>query len=78
LDGGFDIASAGNTFTVSQNLSGSDGLTKLGAGTLVLSGTNSYSGESVVSAGTLIVGSADAVPSGSGEGGNEGEQATDW
>ena len=51
--GGFDIADAGNTFTVSQALTGSGGLTKLGDGTLVLSGANTYSGGTTISAGTL-------------------------
>ena len=51
--GGFDIADAGNTFTVSKAMSGSGGLTKLGDGTLILSGANSYSGGTTVSGGTL-------------------------
>jgi len=51
--GGFDIADAANVFTVSQALGGTGGLTKLGAGTLVLDGANSYSGGTTVSAGTL-------------------------
>ncbi|MEV8520194.1 autotransporter-associated beta strand repeat-containing protein [Dyella marensis] len=51
--GGFDIADAANVFTVSQPLSGTGSLTKLGAGTLVLSGANSYSGGTTISAGTL-------------------------
>ncbi|MDQ0395721.1 autotransporter domain-containing protein [Labrys monachus] len=51
--GGFDIAAAGNIFTVSSNLSGTGSLAKLGAGTLLLSGTNSYSGSTAISAGTL-------------------------
>ena len=51
--GGFDIADAGNVFTVSQPLGGTGALTKLGAGTLVLSGANTYSGGTTISAGTL-------------------------
>ena len=51
--GGFDIADAANVFAVSQALSGTGGLTKLGAGTLVLSGANNYSGGTTISAGTL-------------------------
>lgn len=53
---GLDIADAGNTFTLSQALSGSGGMTKLGAGTLVLTGANTYSGGSRIDAGTLQVG----------------------
>jgi outer membrane autotransporter protein len=63
--GGFDIVEAGNTFTVTQSFSGSGGLTKLGAGTLVLSGTNSYAGPTTVSGGTLRAGQAGAFSAGS-------------
>jgi autotransporter-associated beta strand protein len=63
--GGFDIVEAANTFTVSQNLSGSGGLSKLGAGTLVLSGNNSYSGATSVQGGTLAAGSTNAFGSNS-------------
>ena len=51
--GGLDIADAGNTFTVSQALTGAGGVTKLGEGTLVLTGANTYSGGTTVSGGTL-------------------------
>ncbi|MEH2475489.1 autotransporter-associated beta strand protein [Nitrobacteraceae bacterium AZCC 2161] len=51
--GGFDIADPANTFTVSQSLTGTGGLTKLGAGTLRLTGGNDYSGTTNVAAGTL-------------------------
>ncbi|GLQ49479.1 beta strand repeat-containing protein [Dyella flava] len=51
--GGFDIDDASNTFTVTQALTGTGGLLKSGAGTLVLSGANTYSGGTVIDAGTL-------------------------
>ncbi|NKW10706.1 hypothetical protein HGG76_20670 [Ochrobactrum tritici] len=54
--GGFDIDSAGNTFTVSQNLGAGGALTKTGAGTLVLSGTNIYTGGTNINGGTLVAG----------------------
>ncbi|MDE2307863.1 MAG: autotransporter-associated beta strand repeat-containing protein [Xanthomonadaceae bacterium] len=51
--GGFDIADAGNTFTVAQALAGSGSLDKQGSGTLVLTGANTYTGSTTISAGTL-------------------------
>lgn len=39
----------------SGSISGTGGLTKLGAGTLVLSGSNSYTGSTLVEAGKLVV-----------------------
>ena len=53
FNGGFDIAAAGTTFTVSQLVAGTGSFTKLGSGTLVLSNTNTYSGGTVVGGGTL-------------------------
>jgi outer membrane autotransporter protein len=53
--GGFDIADGGNVFTVGQALTGGQ-LTKLGAGTLVLTADNSYSGGTTIAAGTLQLG----------------------
>jgi autotransporter-associated beta strand protein len=57
---------------VSTNYGGSisDGgglvsLLKNGAGTLVLSGSNTYSGSTIVTGGTLVLGNAGAIPSGS-------------
>lgn len=61
--GGLDIADAGNTYTVAQALSGNGALAKLGAGTLVLTGDNTYLGGTSVQAGTLQVG--DGAVSGS-------------
>jgi fibronectin-binding autotransporter adhesin len=61
---GFDTTNAaGGTFTIADNLAnstgtggGAIGLTKLGTGTLELTGTNTYTGATTVSAGALIVG----------------------
>jgi len=53
------------TATISANLVGGNGLQKLGAGTLALSGANTYSGGTAVSQGTLEVvnvNSADSDP----------------
>jgi autotransporter-associated beta strand protein len=45
----------------SNPISGGIGLTKLGSGTLTLSGSNSYTGETSVQAGTLVLGNSDAL-----------------
>ena len=42
-------------------LGGSGGLAKIGAGTLLLGGTNTYSGDTLVNAGTLQLGAAGAL-----------------
>ena len=53
---GFDIATAANNFGVGDSLNqGTGGLIKLGAGTLTLSAGNSYTGDTVVNGGTLVL-----------------------
>ena len=47
-----------STATISALITGTDGLTKTGNGILVLSGANTYSGEVMVSGGTLRAGNA--------------------
>jgi autotransporter-associated beta strand protein len=51
--------------TVSASLAGASGLAKRGAGTLVLSGENTYVGDTVVSSGRLVAASPGAIPIGS-------------
>ena len=58
--------SAANSF--SGKIAGALALTKSGAGILTLSGTNAYSGDTTISAGTLKLGAASAIPSGAGAG----------
>ena len=54
------VVNPGDTLTISGNISGNpaggiEGLTMSGAGTLLLSGANSYSGGTTVSPGTLAI-----------------------
>ncbi|MEI7954815.1 MAG: autotransporter-associated beta strand repeat-containing protein [Verrucomicrobiota bacterium] len=53
---------------ITSNGSGTGGLTKAGGGTLVLSGSNLYTGDTTISAGTLKLGNGSAIPSGLGTG----------
>ncbi|WP_205246530.1 MULTISPECIES: autotransporter outer membrane beta-barrel domain-containing protein [unclassified Enterobacter] len=53
-NGTFDTQ--GFTSVVGQGITGAGALTKLGGGTLVLNGVNSYAGGTAVNAGTLVVG----------------------
>ncbi|UWF60422.1 beta strand repeat-containing protein [Brucella sp. 2716] len=58
--GGFDIADAANTFDVTQDLSDGGALRKSGAGTLVLTGTNTYIDGTTINEGTLQIGNGAA------------------
>lgn len=51
--GSIDIADATNIVGINKEISGTGNLTKLGLGALVLDGTHSYTGETVVGAGVL-------------------------
>jgi fibronectin-binding autotransporter adhesin len=51
--GAFDVTTGANALTLSGLIDGSGGLTKIGAGTLTLSNTNTYTGATTVNAGTL-------------------------
>lgn len=59
------IASAINatdTMTICGPISGSGGVEIAGSGTVVLSGTNTYGGATVIDSGTLVLGSSGALP----------------
>jgi len=48
-----NVTQSDRTLTVSSPVAGNDGLQKAGSGTLVLSGTNTYTGLTTINAGTL-------------------------
>ncbi|HEX7651930.1 MAG TPA: autotransporter-associated beta strand repeat-containing protein, partial [Verrucomicrobiae bacterium] len=62
-DGGLTIDTTNYTVTVTQPLlaAGNGGLTKVGSGTLTLSGADTYTGDTLVNAGKLILGPAHAA-----------------
>ncbi len=64
---GIDVAT-GDTFTYASDITGPIGLTKLGGGTLTVSGTNDYAGDTTIAAGVLIVSDGDSLPHGLGYG----------
>ncbi len=59
----YSLNTGGQTVTLAKGLASSGGtLTKLGTGTLILSGTSSYTGATTNAAGTLKIGVANALP----------------
>lgn len=63
-----DVSYSSQTVTINLVLAGTNGMEKIGVGTLVLAGANTYTGETTVSAGTLQVNGtvSDAVTVASG------------
>lgn len=57
-----DASSTAHAITLSGVISGSGSLTKTGSGTVTLSAANTYTGNTIVSAGTLQLGLANALP----------------
>jgi len=55
------VGTAARTLIISSEIQGNDGLNKIGAGILLLSGSNSYTGGTTVTAGTLSIGHANAL-----------------
>ncbi|OGV70303.1 MAG: hypothetical protein A2283_03430, partial [Lentisphaerae bacterium RIFOXYA12_FULL_48_11] len=51
-----------NTATIASAITGNSGLLKMGTGTLVLSGTNDFTGSLVITNGTLRLGSNNTLP----------------
>src|SRR5207302_1628795 len=58
-----DVAANNLTFTNAIGNNGIGSLTKVGSGTLILNGSNTYTGGTVVSAGTLQIGNASTTAS---------------
>jgi autotransporter-associated beta strand protein len=71
-NGGNVVFDSTGTLTITQEgdttyggvISGLGGITKDGAGTLILSGTNTYTGSTDINAGTLVLGHVDAFGAG--------------
>jgi autotransporter-associated beta strand protein len=63
FDGGFDVSSSGSTLTLSQAIGGTGSMTNLGSGTLRMTVANTYTGDTNLNAGTLLVEHADALAS---------------
>ena len=61
---GLGIDTTAGNFSYASNIAGSMGLAKLGSNSLVLTGSDAYSGGTTVAAGTLQVGNAAALGSG--------------
>jgi autotransporter-associated beta strand protein len=65
LSNGANFATAASTrLAIGGSISGSGGFTKSGSGIVELSGTNSYTGDTTVTGGKLIVHNASALPDG--------------
>ena len=66
IDNGVFAINRNDTVTLGGVISGTGTLTKSGAGTLILTGENTYSGGTTISAGTLQIGNGGATGSISG------------
>jgi autotransporter-associated beta strand protein len=66
-NGGANINTNNNTVTISNALApfagnSTGGLTKIGLGTLILSGNNTYTGNTTITGGTLALGASNTLP----------------
>jgi autotransporter-associated beta strand protein len=60
--GGSTFDTNGNNVTLASAITGTGGLTKVGLGTLTLSGANTYTGGTIINAGTLLLASGVSLP----------------
>jgi autotransporter-associated beta strand protein len=60
------VTTAAHTATVSSKISGSNGLTKDGAGKAILTGANDYSGGTILTSGTLLANNSSGSATGTG------------
>lgn len=65
LSDGIVAVSSNATTTIAAALAGTNGLTGFGYGTIVLSGANTYTGTTSVALGSMVLGAAQGLPSGS-------------
>ena len=65
LSNGIVAVLSNDTATISAALAGTNGLTSFGSGTVVLSGANTYTGTTSVALGSMVLGAAQGLPSGS-------------
>jgi fibronectin-binding autotransporter adhesin len=65
--GTFTVGGAGNA-SLQSVISGNGGFTKANTGTMVVSSTNTYSGDTTISTGTMQLTNSAAIPSGTGKG----------
>jgi formylglycine-generating enzyme len=65
IGGPATIDASGGSISLSGNLSGNGGLTEVGSGLLILSGSNTYTGGTKIETGTLVVLNSTALPDGS-------------
>ena len=58
-----DAGNSSNPVSIASNITGPGGLTKIGVGTLTVSGTNNFNGVTTVNAGTLVIANEAALAS---------------
>jgi autotransporter-associated beta strand protein len=58
-----DATNSANPVSIASNITGPGGLTKIGIGTLTVSGTNNFNGVTTVNAGTLVIANEAALAS---------------